>query len=201
MNEGLIAKRYATALFDWAEELGQSEQLYELMRDRVAEVCAVAQVRERLCNPTLSVADKCAYLDGLLVREGQDEGQGEAQDKPWGEVLPQVWTRFEEFLFAQGREAYFGRIAQAYVNIYRQAKGVAYVVLTTARKADDELKDSVVRLMRQQGVEQVELREVVDPSIEGGFVLGFGDRRMDASIKGQIERIRRTLIEKNRSIV
>ena len=41
----------------------------------------------------------------------------------------------------------------------------------------------------------------VDPGLEGGFVLVVGDRMIDASVKGQIERIRRELAAKNQRLV
>jgi len=41
----------------------------------------------------------------------------------------------------------------------------------------------------------------IDPSIEGGFILTVNDLALDASVKGQIERIRREFISRNQRIV
>jgi F0F1-type ATP synthase delta subunit len=48
---------------------------------------------------------------------------------------------------------------------------------------------------------QVELEIIVDAGLIGGFVVRVDGRQMDASIKGQLERIRRQFAGKNKAIV
>jgi len=47
----------------------------------------------------------------------------------------------------------------------------------------------------------LELEKVIDPAIMGGFILEVEDVRWDASILGQLTRIRNEFIERNRRIV
>ena len=60
-----------------------------------------------------------------------------------------------------------------------------------------ELYDRVSRLLG----DKVYIDTEVDPDLEGGFVLVVGDRMVDASVKGQLERIRRELSAKNQRLV
>ena len=40
-----------------------------------------------------------------------------------------------------------------------------------------------------------------DPEIIGGFVLEIDDMRLDASVKGQLQRIRKELVDNNNRLV
>jgi len=71
------------------------------------------------------------------------------------------------------------------------------VELTTAY----ELSDADARALLQQ-IEQASGRKVVatrqvDPALIGGFVLQAGSMRVDASVRGRIERLRDELVRRN----
>ena len=48
---------------------------------------------------------------------------------------------------------------------------------------------------------RVEIESRVDPALVGGFTCEVDGYLLDASVKGQLERIRRQFIEKNNRIV
>lgn len=48
---------------------------------------------------------------------------------------------------------------------------------------------------------EVRLEEKADPDIIGGLVLTVGDYRLDASVRGQLETLRKEFIDKNKRIV
>ena len=48
---------------------------------------------------------------------------------------------------------------------------------------------------------QAELVVYVRPDIEGGFVLQVDDLLLDASLKGQLEKIKREFLRKNKTLV
>ena len=60
---------------------------------------------------------------------------------------------------------------------------------------------SLQALIRKRTGLEAEIEVAVDPALIGGFVLDLGDEMLDASVASQLEKIRRTLTDKNRRIV
>ena len=58
MNEGLVPRRYAKALYGFALEKGVQERVYTMMKSLVASFAANEGLQPTLANPYLGVADK-----------------------------------------------------------------------------------------------------------------------------------------------
>ena len=56
-------------------------------------------------------------------------------------------------------------------------------------------------LIEQDRAGSVEFDTKVDPALIGGFVLQIGTTRIDASVAGQLKRVKKQFIEKNKRIV
>ncbi len=53
---------------------------------------------------------------------------------------------------------------------------------------DKELRASLETIVKKlSNKQQVEIKEHIDPSLIGGFVLHVGDRQIDASVKGKLK--------------
>ena len=87
-------------------------------------------------------------------------------------------------------------ILNDFIRLYCESTGTQLVRLVSAVESP-ELYDRVSRLLG----DKVYIDTEVDPDLEGGFVLVVGDRMVDASVKGQLERIRRELSAKNQRLV
>jgi F-type H+-transporting ATPase subunit delta len=67
------------------------------------------------------------------------------------------------------------------------------VELTTAEElTDDEAREIVQQIEKASG-RPVDASRNVDPSLIGGIVLQAGSMRVDASVRGRLERLRRQL--------
>ena len=56
-------------------------------------------------------------------------------------------------------------------------------------------------LIGQSSGANVELNNVVDPSVIDGFVYEANSVRVDASVRGELHNIRKKLVEQNRKLV
>ena len=73
-------------------------------------------------------------------------------------------------------------------------EGRLNVELTTALElSDDEARGLVERIERASG-RKVEASRRVDPDLIGGLILQVGSLRLDASVRGRIERLRQELV-------
>jgi F-type H+-transporting ATPase subunit delta len=92
----------------------------------------------------------------------------------------------------KAREANLPEIITSFVSQYKQQKNIRIVKLTTASPVSDALKASIIaQVKRTENIQNLELEEVVDPSIIGGFVLQTGDKLIDASISYDLKNISR----------
>ena len=108
--------------------------------------------------------------------------------------------KFTALLVRNGRMPMVRRIFLSFLQQYEASAGIHVARLKTAVESP-ALQEKLERILAERIGGQVEFTTEVDPSLIGGFVLEVDDRRMDASVKRQLEDIRRKLIEKNKRIV
>jgi F-type H+-transporting ATPase subunit delta len=70
------------------------------------------------------------------------------------------------------------------------------VELTTARDLSDDEASSIVAQIEKAAGRKVEATRSVDPGLVGGIVLQAGSYRVDASVRGRLERLRQELVKR-----
>ena len=68
------------------------------------------------------------------------------------------------------------------------------VELTTAVELSDEAAADLVRRIEQAAGRRVEATRHVDPDLIGGLVLQAGSVRLDGSVRGRLESLRKDLL-------
>ena len=184
MNTGVISKRYAKALYLFAKESKQEKLVYREMSTLADSYLQVPALRKALDNPLLSVEAK---IDLLRSASG-------------GNVSKET-ERFFALVLKEHREKFIQFMACSYVDLYRKQNNILIGRLVTATPVDKRIEDRM-RMMIVKGTQgTVEFETVVEPSIEGGFILDVDFNRLDASVATQLNRIHRQFMEKNRKIV
>ena len=92
-------------------------------------------------------------------------------------------------------------IAHAYLPLYRKAKNISAVKLTTDVPLYEELEEGVRRMLAGENNAVVESESIVDESLIGGFIMEVDSLRLDASVQGQLREIRKQLVKPNRNLV
>ncbi len=179
MNIGLISKRYAKALLEYAQEQKAEEQVYQEMMLLERTLRNEPLLRKAIDNPILSVKDKRNLL--LAVVKDFDP----------------VYSNFIDLVLKNRRETSLMSIALTYEDMFRQSKNINSGTLITATPPDKSLIDKVKSIFAKVNPGQIELETVVDPSIEGGFIFDFDTYRLDASVKTQLNLIKKQFIAEN----
>ncbi len=180
MKVGMVAKRYAKALYGYAKEQKAEDAVYSEMK-RLAEAFAhVPQLRMAMDNPTLVEKDKEALLAAAV-----------------GNTTSDVYTRFLKLVLSQRRESYLQSIALSYKDIYSEDKRINTGLLVTASEVDEAVKSRMKLLLSRMKPGTLEFETRVDPEIGGGFMLYVDTYRLDASMKTQLKRIKNSLIAEN----
>ena len=74
------------------------------------------------------------------------------------------------------------------------ANNITGCSLTVARPVSENVVRKFQKFVESRTDNKVDMKVVVNPTIKGGFILQYDDNRLDASLNGQIQRIRRKLV-------
>ena len=185
MDTGIIASRYAAALFRYAKEQGSLETVSgEVLR--LQEACSTV--------PGL----RTALTDGVMV--GEEAKVSLIRSALGGSLSPEL-ERFLRLLSAKGRMDVTRLIFKDFAEMVDAEKGIVRAHLVTAREAGPAIIASLRKLVRQRTGKEAVITAEVNPDLVGGFIFDLGDEMLDASVASALEKIRRSLIDKNRRIV
>jgi F-type H+-transporting ATPase subunit delta len=168
-------RMYARALFEAARDRNRVDAVREELGDFVAAQRDVPELRELLRNPQLDPRVKASALGELLV--GEEE----------------LVRNFLLLLVEKGRVAEIEEIAREFERLVAQAEGILDVELTTAVELSDEEARDVIEQIAQASGRKVVATRSVDPDLIGGIVLQAGSMRLDASVRGRLDRLRTEL--------
>lgn len=163
-------------MFDAAKEEGRLQEVAQQLADFSAAVGEVPELRAVLRNPELDPATKAAVVGD--VTGGADELLG----------------NFLQLAAEKGRIGEIQEIARELDRLMAVEEGRLDVVLTTAFELSDEEARTILEQIQEASGRKVEATRKVDPDLIGGFVLQAGSMRVDASVRGRIEGLRRELV-------
>jgi F-type H+-transporting ATPase subunit delta len=171
----VVDRVYAQALFAAAEEKGRLEQVRDELAQVVAAEAEVPELRELLRNPQLDPRARAAALEDVL-------GGGE-----------ELLRNFLLVLVDKGRTAALEEIGREFERLVAEHEGLVHAELTTAVELSDEEAQRLLKQIEEASGRKVEASRSVDPDLIGGIVLQVGSYRLDASVRGRLERLRREL--------
>lgn len=188
MEVGIISMRYAKALIAYAKSNGVEKAIYKEVSMLASNFESYPGLRKALDNPILPVEEK---LKLISTAAAIDETKGSSN-----ELL-----RFISLVLKKRRETYLQFMCLMYQDLYRKMKHIGVGELITAVPINEETRMRIKNSAAQRLHAHMELKTVVDPSIEGGFIFDINGYRLDASIATQLKKVKRQFIEKNRRIV
>jgi F-type H+-transporting ATPase subunit delta len=171
----VVARTYARALFEAAQEQGRVEDVREELDAFASAIDEVPELRSLIRNPELDPPEKAKALDSLL---------GEADE---------LVRNFIRVVAEKGRAPMLGEMAREYDLLVAAEEQILSVELTTSYALSDEDAATIVKRIEDASGRRVEATRTVDPDLIGGLVLKAGSLEVDSSIRGRLERLRRDL--------
>ncbi len=99
-----------------------------------------------------------------------------------------------QLMLRRGRIEDLPRVAAEFRRLDDDRQGITNAVATSATElTPDEVRALTARLEQSTGG-SIALDVEVDPSLLGGLVVRVGDRLIDGSVRGRLERLRNQLI-------
>jgi len=118
----------------------------------------------------------------------------------FGEVVSKPVLNLIGLTLRRGRVEELPRIAAEFRRLDNARQGIVLATATSAAPlSQDEVRAVTARLEQLTGG-RVELALEVDPDLLGGLVVRVGDRLIDGSVRGRLERLRNQLVTGARAL-
>ncbi|WP_428939410.1 ATP synthase F1 subunit delta [Fontivita pretiosa] len=172
-----LAVAYATALLEVAAEQHTEQQVAQELSD-LAQVIREDRVFALfLRDPAIARSER----EQVLARV-------------FGDQLSPLINNFLRVLNARGRLGLLPDVAEIYEDLLDERLGKIEVDVTVPQKLSGELLEEVRRRVSAALNKDAVVYQYVDDSIIGGLVLRVQDKLIDASVKAQLEMLKRRLL-------
>jgi len=169
----VAAHRYAQAILDLAQTQNATEEVYKNAQDLLFILKANRDLYNFLKSPLIKSDKKEKILRNLFEKN-----------------IHSILIQFIAILCKRRRENILPEILNAIISEYKQRNNIITAQLITAFKFDEELK-------KLKNASQIELQEIVDESLIGGFILKTESNQIDTSIKTQLQHLYQKFIQTN----
>lgn len=169
------AVRYARAILDIAHDKGMATPVSHDMTSIAATINQNAELSIFIQNPTINVAVKENALLEVFAN------------------VNSVTKSLFHLLFENKRFEILGAIATAYNQLFEEMNGMETATVTTAFPMTEDLEAKVLTKILTLSNKKVNIKNVIDPAIIGGFILRIGDQQYNASIANRLQVLKREL--------
>jgi F-type H+-transporting ATPase subunit delta len=172
-----IARVYAEALFEAARDGDKLDAIHEQLGEFADAVSDSKDLQVFLFSPYFSSTEK---------REGIERAVSGAE--------PEL-INFLELLIEKHRMPAIFRIRDRFDDLWAEAKKRLEVTLTSAVELDPKVVEKVGAEIERQTKRTIDLRSEVDEGIIGGLRLRVGNMVLDASLRNQLEKLRKEVAQ------
>lgn len=168
-----IAQVYARSLFEVARENDELDEVHDQLGDFTDALDESRELQVFFFSPYFSSEEKKDGIDKVV--DGANEH----------------FLNFLKLVAERHRVPAIFRIRREFDDLWRQENKLLEVRVTSAEPLDEEVVQSIGRRIEEQTGQRIDLDANVDPDVIGGLVLRVGNKVMDASVRGRLERLRK----------
>jgi len=169
MKQSRVSIRYAKSLLQLAIDEKILEEVYNDM-----------SVIKSIC---LENKDLTLLFKSPIVKTDQ---KLKILNQIFSQHLSKFSMLFINIITSKKRESYIQSIINSFIDLYRSHNKIESASITTAVPLADNLKEEIIRLVKNKSGINVELTEVVDKKIIGGTIIKIGDKQIDSSVSKSI---------------
>ena len=171
-----IARPYAKAVFDLAQETGSFES-WDTALGHLAAISQDESFSALVTDPRVDAAKVTELLTDL------------AKD-----VLPEGGANFVKLLVKNDRLIALADVQQQFSDLVAKAQASVNAEVITAKALTEDQKSSLASALESRLGLKVQLEETVDASLVGGAIVKAGDLVIDGSAKGRLEKLTTALM-------
>jgi F-type H+-transporting ATPase subunit delta len=167
------AIRYAKAVLYLAKDQKKAEAVNNDMKLIANTIAGSNDLSEMLQSPVVRSSNKNAALIEIFKNSNN------------------ITIKLIDTLITNKRLNILGEVALKYNHLYDVLRGSKKAIVTTAIPMTSDLEIKVLAKVKELTNKSVELENIVDENILGGFILRVGDKQYNASIANQLNKLKR----------
>ena len=169
-----IAGRYATALFDLAEDQKKLDAVADDLRQVESMLDDSEDLRSLVQSPVISREDQQKGLVAVLDKM-------EAQD---------LTKKFVGYVAANRRAFALRAMIKGYLAALAERRGEVTAEVTTAKKLTKTRLTAIEKALKEAIGSKVTVTPTVNPDIIGGMIVKVGSRMVDSSVSTQLQKLK-----------
>ena len=174
-----VAQRYATALFELAEEAGAIDTVAAAL-DSFNGLLAESEDLTRLIqSPAFTAEEQVAAIKAVLEKAG----------------IAGLAANFIGFVASKRRLFALPGMIAGYKRLVAEAKGIVSAEVTVAEEPTAKRADEIRAALKGVAGKDVDVSIKIDPALIGGLIVKMGSRMVDASLKTKLNSIRLAMKE------
>jgi F-type H+-transporting ATPase subunit delta len=167
------AIRYAKAVLSLASDQKTADAVNTDMKLIAHTIAGSKELSNMLQSPVIPSSEKKAVLTEAFKKANK------------------TTLGLLELLHTNNRVDILEQVALKYNQLFDEAKGVQVATVTTAVPLSAGLKKDVLAKAKELTGKKVEVENIIDESILGGFILRVGDVQYNASVANQLNKLKR----------
>lgn len=169
MNKSTIGRRYASALFQLLDESGiePARNALSALTQGLEETPALKHI---VASPVFTFEEKRTVLEELCQQM----------------QAPPVMKDFITQLLKKNRAMLLPEIAEAFIDLADQQRGIQQVWVGSAQALDQEEQERIKRELTNTLGQKAEVSFEVEPQLIAGLKIKIGSRVIDNSIQGRL---------------
>ncbi len=167
------AIRYAKAVLEIANNQNLAEDVNQDMSLMANTIAESEDLSEMLQSPIVRSATKKSALLEIFKDSNK------------------LTVSLIDLLITNKRINILSEVASKYSQLFDELRGSEVATVTTAIPMTNNLEAKVLSKVKELTSKAVELENIVDESILGGFILRVGDKQYNASIANQLNKLKR----------
>ena len=178
MLENAVARRYSNAFFTIAQERGLVDQLETELKNIVDTINHNEDLRKVMEHQLVSPEEKKAILEQVFTQEVSD-----------------ITVNFLNVVIEKYRASYIPAIYEEFVAYANEARNMADAQLKSAAELNEADMEIIKARLSDVTGKTIRLQSEVDPSLIGGVVVRIGDKVIDSSLVGRLEKLKENLLQ------
>ena len=167
------AIRYAKAVLSLATDQKTEETVNNDMKLIVNTIAESKDLSEMLQSPVVSSSIK----KSVLLEVFKDTNK--------------TTLNLIDLLVNNNRINILSHVAVTYNQLFDQSKGIEIATVTTAVSLTADLEKKILAKAKTLTGKDVEIKNIIDETILGGFILRVGDVQYNASVENQLNKIKK----------
>ena len=169
------AIRYAKAMYDIASEENSINEVYKDM-DLVKDLYSDSlDFKNLLSNTQINYQDKKKAILALIEKSNY------------------ITEKLIDLLIHNKRVSVIGDIAISFIQLYNKHNDVKEATVITASPINEDLKSMILSKINISDHKSVSLTNIIDSSIIGGFIIRFDGKEYNASVKQNLNNLKKEL--------